>query len=699
MVTATREPELLKETPASIGILRPETIQWIGPAHPQQILGQIPGVAISVTNGEGHTTSIRQPFTTSPLYLFLEDGIPVRPTGFFNHNALYEVNLPMAGGIEVTRGLGSALYGSDAIGGIINVLTQSSGPKPKLSLSSEGGSFGWWRELASLSSGSTPLGEFHADLNLTHTDGWRRATAYDRQSANVRWDWTLNPDTRLKTIVGYTHIDQQTGANTPLPWDLYQNAPRTNLFAPAYRQVSAFRLSSELERRFGEGALTLTPYFRDNRMNLNGSFNLSSDPRIEKTESQSYGLLAKWRQDFPDFFRAKLILGLDLERSPGQRTEDALSLTRTDIRTGAAATSATGAYTQYTGTTLGNRIYDYGVTFWGASPYLHGEISPLEKLRLTAGARYDTLGYDLKNRILTPVSTQGGMSFGQARSDSLTFQRLNPKVGLTYELTRHHSLYGSYNQGFRIPAESQLFRGGGNANAAIAASRAANALRLQPIKAHQFEIGARGQLLGFDYTLALYELRKRDDLVSTRFLDPALGQNVSVNQNAGKTQSRGIEISLGRDLLKGLNLESSLSFARHQYLDWKGLNSSNGAPFDFSGNDMAAAPRFVSNTRLSWSPIEALSTQLEWVRIGSYYLQESNAPSTNGVNAGVSKYAGHHLFNFRSAYELCRHARLFLRVLNLADSRYADSAQISSNTAVYSPGLPRTFYGGLELLW
>ena len=129
-VTATREKALLAETPASIGSIAPETIRETAPLHPGQLLGQIPGVAVAVTNGEGHTTAIRQPFTTSPVYLFLEDGIPVRATGFFNHNALYEVNLPLAGGLEVVRGPGTALYGSDAIGGIINVLSSWMRTKP-----------------------------------------------------------------------------------------------------------------------------------------------------------------------------------------------------------------------------------------------------------------------------------------------------------------------------------------------------------------------------------------------------------------------------------------------------------------------------------------------------------------------------------------------------------------------------------------
>lgn len=685
VITATREAEPLKETPASIGVIKPESLKLTAPAHPQQILGQIPGVAVSVTNGEGHQTAIRQPFTTSPLYLFLEDGIGVRPTGFFNHNALYEINIPMAGGIEVTRGPGSALYGSDAIGGIVNVLTRASGPLPEGSISSEVGSGGWWRELGSISSGETPLGAFHGDLNLTHTDGERLRTGYDRQSGNFRWDWRLDEDTRLKTIVGYTHIDQQTGANSALPWDLYRNAPKTNLFAPAYRKVQALRASSEFERKFGEGALSLTPYFRDNAMDLNGSYNFSSgDPRIEKTNSQSYGLLAKWRQDFPDFKRARLILGVDMENSPGTRTEDAINLTKT----------GTGAYTNYTGYTVGRRIYDYDVTFKSVSPYLHTEISPLEKLRLTAGVRYDSLGYDFQNNLPSGASSNGAIKYGQSNSTSKSFERISPKIGATYELARDASVYVSYNQGFRVPSESQLFRGGSNSNAAVAQSRAANALLLKPIKAEQFEAGTRGKLLGVDFSLAAYELTKRDDLVSQK--DPAT--NATISQNAGKTQSRGVELSLGREMLKGLRLETALSYAKHEYKEWTGRDSS-GHPFNYAGNEMAAAPRFIGNTRLTWTPTDKASAQFEWMRIGGYFLQDSNLATTSGANRGVSKYDGYDLFNFRASYDVCRNATVFGRVMNIADKRYADSASVSSNTAMYAPGLPRTFYAGLELKW
>jgi outer membrane cobalamin receptor len=257
-VTGNRENTLLLQTPASVGVIGTRAIQRTGPMHPQQILNQVPGVAIAVTNGEGHSTAIRQPFTTSPVYLFLEDGIPIRATGFFNHNALYEVNIPQASGIEVVKGPGSALYGSDAIGGTVNILTKAPSVMPGVELSGEAGSFGWQRLLLDGTLATGKDGAARAAVNLTHTDGWRAKTAYDRQSVSLRHDQALSDVAMLKTILGYTKIDQQTGANSALTYNDYLNNPTKNNLSIAYRKVDALRLSSAYERDMGAALLSIT---------------------------------------------------------------------------------------------------------------------------------------------------------------------------------------------------------------------------------------------------------------------------------------------------------------------------------------------------------------------------------------------------------------------------------------------------------
>ena len=98
----------------------------------------------------------------------------------------------------------------------------------------------------------------------------------------------------------------------------------------------------------------------------------------------------------------------------------------------------------------------------------------------------------------------------------------------------------------------------------------------------------------------------------------------------------------------------------------------------------------MSNARLTWTPSDAFRAQLEWTRIGSYWLDDSN----------TVKYGGHDLFNLRGNLALTSAVSLFGSVNNLTDRRYTDSAQLSTgSTPAYSPGLPRTVIAGIEAKW
>ena len=172
-VTDARGARLKRETPASVGVVSRELLAETRPSHPSEVMGAVPGVWVNVTGGEGHQTAIRQPLTTNPVYLYLEDGVPTRSTGFFNHNALYEINLPAADGIEVTSGPGSAFYGSDAIGGVVNVLTRSSLERSGLDATLEAGESGFRRFLTG-GNWSRGVDGLRSTLNLTRVGGMAR---------------------------------------------------------------------------------------------------------------------------------------------------------------------------------------------------------------------------------------------------------------------------------------------------------------------------------------------------------------------------------------------------------------------------------------------------------------------------------------------------------------------------------------------
>ncbi len=648
VVTGTREKEAKAETPLAVGGVKEKEIQETRPQHPSEIMGRIPGVYVNVTGGEGHMTSIRQPMTTSPVYLFLEDGIPTRSTGFFNHNALYEVNIPQSGGLEVIKGPGTALYGSDAIGGTVNVLTRPAPVSPELDVSLEMGGFGFQRAL--VSAGGNGL---RADVNATHTDGWRDMTKFDRQSGTFRWDVESESGSRLKTVVTHSNIDQQTAGTSAISLADYRDNPTVNYTPISYRKVRATRLSSAYEKESGDSLVSVTPYVRSNSMDILPNWSLGYDPQRYTTANNSYGALAKYRVDFEPL-RTRVIVGADFDYSPGRYDEDKLKTAKTG-----------NIYTAYT---LGAKTYDYNVTYQGVSPYVHTELSPTENLRLNLGLRYDNMGYSyndnltgaaVDNKHLRPAST------------NVNFTHLSPKAGLAYSFTESLNVFASYRHAFRAPSEGQLFRQG----------QAVSTVDLMPVKVDSYDLGLRGELgesLGWEVTA--YTMTKKDDIVSyTNTVN-----NTRETMNAGETLHRGIETGVTKRLTETVGMELAYSYAKHTYGSWSPKTGLN-----YDGKEMASAPSEIGNLRVNWRPaiLGGGRVEAEWERLGSYWMDDDN----------THIYPGHSLFHLRASYRAGEKLEFFGRVANITDERYS---MLTSYTAAsgeqYAPGMPRTFSAGLE---
>ncbi|MBX9634186.1 MAG: TonB-dependent receptor [Magnetospirillum sp.] len=656
-VTGTREGELKAETPASISIIKGDTIDAVKPAHPSEIMSRVPGAVIMQTNGEGHTTGLRQPIGTAAVYSYLEDGIPTRATGFFNHNALFEVNLPQADGLEVTRGPGSALQGSDAIGGVFNVLTKPPSDKPEATMTLEGGSYGWARFLGSASESWGDVGA-RGDVNLTHSDGWRQRTEYDRRTGAVRVDSGLGGGAALKTIVSATDVDMQTGANARLTKTDYDNSPETNYHSIAYRRLKAFRASTAYEQEDQDSLFSLTPFVRANRMELLASFTLSSDPTISTTGHQSLGMMAKYRKDFAPW-RTRIVTGMDLDYSPGTHEEDRLKVVKS------------GEY--YTGYTNLGRIYDYDVTYMQASPYLHAETSPISPLRISAGLRADVMRYDYENHLssgafstLTPTGTKTYYRPGDTTRD---YSHLSPSLGATYAFDPALNGFVRYKHSFRAPSESDLFRSGQNADS----------IHLRPVKVDNYEAGLRGPDTGpVTWELAYFTMLKRDDILTVK---DSSGANMSSNN--GKTRHYGVEGALGWQFLPEWKVGAVGSYARHRYASWVTSTA------NFSGMDIAAAPRVVTSMTLGWAPkselLSGLKLEAEWSHLGPYEMDDAN----------LHRYDGHDLFNLRGSYALTENLEVFGRVMNLLDAQWATIAAIGSSREEFAPGAPRTVFAGI----
>ena len=654
VVSATREVQRRTDQSTTIDVLEGAAIREVRAAHPSGIMQRLPGVHATQLSGEGLSMAIRQPITTKPMYLYLEDGVPTRSTGFFNHNALYEVNLPQSGGLEVLKGPGTAMYGSDAIGGVVNVLTRAAPVAPTLDATVEGGTFGYARMLATggFTKGTNGL---RADLNLTRADGWRDDGGFKRQSATVRWDGAFGGFT-TKTVLAGANINQSEAAS--LTQAQFDTREEINPSPIAYRKVQALRYSTQIEKDNGKSLFSLTPYARHNVLDIMPSWQLTFNQQIWDTRNNSVGMLAKYRRDF-DPMRTRVIVGADLDYSPGSFLANKITSTPTG-----------GIYTSYT---TGEKQYDYDVTYRQASPYIHTEFSPVSRLRVDAGVRYDASGYVYDTK-LDPISTG---RWRRPADTTVNYTRLSPKVGATLDLTRSVNLYASYREGFRAPGQSQLFQQGSNT---------ASTVGLKPVTARSAEGGARGQLGGrFIYSASVYDMHIQNDILT--ILD---AQGAQTTSNAGETRHRGVELSAGAMLTSELRFDAAYSTSKQTYEEW--TIPVSGKNVSYAGKTIETSPHTLANLLLTYTPnvLNGGRFAVEWSKTGRYYGDPENTQT----------YEGFDLWALHGNYMIRNLGEFFVRVTNLTNEKYAEVATYNAfNKWQYTPGTPRSVFAGLRYNW
>ena len=654
VVSATREVQRRTDQSSTIDVLEGASIREVRAAHPSGIMQRLPGVHATQLSGEGLSMAIRQPITTKPMYLYLEDGVPTRSTGFFNHNALYEVNLPQSGGLEVLKGPGTAMYGSDAIGGVVNVLTRSAPVTPTLDATIEGGQFGYARMLAT--GGFTKgVNGVRADLNVTRSDGWRDEGGFKRQSGTIRWDGAFSGFT-TKTVVAGSNIDQSEAAS--LTQTQFDTRREINPSPIAYRRVQALRVSTAIEKDNGKSLISLTPYARHNVLEIMPSWQLTFNQQTWDTRNNSVGMLAKYRRDF-DPMRTRVIVGADLDLSPG--SFDANKIT---------STASSGVFSTYT---TGEKQYDYDVTYRQASPYLHTEFSPIGRLRFDAGVRYDASGYKYDTK-LDPIQTG---RWRRPADTTVNYTRLSPKFGATFDVTRGINLFASYREGFRAPGQSQLFQQGSNVKSTVG---------LKPVTAKSLEGGTRGQVAGrFLYSVSVYDMHIQNDILS--ILD---AQGAQTTSNAGETRHRGVELSAGTMLTSQLRFDAAYSTSKQTYEEW--TIPVSGKNVSYAGKTIETAPHTLANLLLTYSPnvLNGGRVAAEWSKTGQYYGDPEN----------TQKYEGFDVVTLHGNYMIRNIGEFFVRVTNVTNEKYAEVATYNAfNKWQYTPGTPRSVFAGLRYNW
>lgn len=657
IVTTTQRRDSGADTAGNIAQINEQELRRIGLLHIQDALVRVPGVSFQQGNGQEYLPSIRSAVLTGAGacggFLTAQDNIPLRAAGFCNLNELFEANTEQAAAIEVIRGPSNALYGSNALQGLVNVILPSSPPEQATSVGIELGVNDYRRE--KFSSGNT-IGKhgYIVNLTTTHDGGFRDKAYYDQQKLSLRHDYTGDV-WQVATTLAATNLNQET-AGFIFGDKAYKDkdSAESNPDPEAYRDARSLRIYSRLERNFdNEKTLVITPYFRKTEMDFLQHF-LPGTP-LEENGQESIGAQITWYDDSASF--VKWIAGIDMEITDAYLRE-------TQSGTAPAFGSSPFRFRPQ------GKHYDYEVDALQIAPYVHLDWMLTQHLSLNTGLRVEFMDYDYNNKMIDGNTADNGIPcldgcrYTRPSDRSDDFTNTSPKLGLVYRFNESSQLFANYTHGFRAPQATELYR--------LQASQAVADLDAEDAKS--IELGMRGQSGFVGYEVVVYGMKK-DNVI---FRDNSDFSNVD---NA-KTKHQGLELAMDIQIIDSLVFTTSLNYAKHEFDGSQFVSSVN-----VGGNDLDTAPKYFGSTQLQWQLNDKLGAELEWLHMSKYFTDVNNN----------NRYDGHEVMNLRSYWQVSPKIYIDLKVLNLLDEEYAERADFAFGSERYFPGEPRSAYLGAEI--
>jgi iron complex outermembrane receptor protein len=304
---------------------------------------------------------------------------------------------------------------------------------------------------------------------------------------------------------------------------------------------------------------------------------------------------------------------------------------------------------------------------------------------------YLTNTLDLRDDLTLTISTRGNRTDVVLRdlsgrrpelNGSHRFTRLNPSVGLTWQLNEDHNLYGSYSESSRAPTPIELACNEGVFDLAVKFAiergedpedvnfecRLPNAFLADPplddVVAESFEFGSRGFIAGLEYSAGIYYTTSKDDI-----LFQTTGRSTGLFANVDKTRRSGFESQLNGQWDK-LSWMTSYSYVRATFESEFTALSPNHAFADEEGeisiergDRIPGIPQHQFKLLTDYQITPALSVGLDFVSNSEQHIRGDESNQLDTVE-------GYLVSTLRASYVLRDNLEAFLRVDNLFDSEF-----------------------------
>lgn len=440
VVTATRTEQSVEEVASSVSVVTAEDIAATGAVTVKEALRAIPGLDVTTQGGIGEATTVFIRGGRSEDTLVMVDGMeindPINPGRTYDFADLTTDNVER---IEVVRGPQSTLYGSDAIGGVINIITRRGKGRPTCSLLSESGKDNTFREVLS-GSGQVGKWDFSFSGARIDSDGIASHNPYEDNTFSLRTGYHLWEGGDLDFV--FRSVDAKVDLDD---WDfyVYETIPDPNYFQENNNQMYQLRYTQKIIEVW-ESALKVGYYlnnrdYQDKPDRHEPNFFATGwyDSSLFNVDWQHTLSLSDWDQ---------VVVGVEYEDEKGE----SYYLER-DV-------PSWGAY-EYVSTFSEKSVYTMAY-------YLQNQLKLWERLFLTAGLRVDDheeFGTEVTYKtalayLLQSTGTKFKGTWGTGFKAPTLYQLYAPGIPAYYFLGGNPNLDPEKSESFDVGIEQGFFK-------------------------------------------------------------------------------------------------------------------------------------------------------------------------------------------------------------------------------------------------
>ncbi|BCM25309.1 TonB-dependent receptor [Methyloradius palustris] len=378
--------------------------------------------------------------------------------------------------------------------------------------------------------------------------------------------------------------------------------------------------------------------------------------------------------------------GFDYSKSSYSQSAEFANLTadRGLVGTGYYADPTNGMGFEIDGDPDDRRVNLSGKTYtW--SLYATDTLSLTDRLHLTGSARYNYVRVQNKDGLIPDASNPDSLTGDH------TFNRINPAIGLAFDINKNLNSYFGYNEGSRAPTSIEL--GCANPdNACKLPNSMAGDPSLKQVVTKTWEAGLRGRLdRTFSWNAGVFNATNENDIL---FVSSASTPGLGYFKNFGETRRRGFESGL-KAQFDDLSIGANYTFldATYQQNDTftSEANSSadaNGQINVSKGDRIPLVPRNIFKLYSDYRVTPRFSVGADLLAISGSYVRgnENNQHESGSVYLGDGKVGGYAIVNLTAAFNINNSWKVFGRIDNLLDKEYATAGQLGASPFSPSTG-------------